>query len=57
MSAIWKNQLYFGDNHDILIELDHQHLEGFIDLFYNDRPSNTFKKLSKQIKNENYSTI
>jgi DNA modification methylase len=41
MSDNWKNQLYFGDNLDILKELYHQHPEGFIDLIYIDPPFNS----------------
>jgi site-specific DNA-methyltransferase (adenine-specific) len=37
----WKNQLYFGDNLDILKDLHHQHPEGFIDLIYIDPPFNS----------------
>ena len=35
------NQLYFGDNLDILKQLHRQHPEGFIDLIYIDPPFNS----------------
>lgn len=41
MSTAWKNQLYFGDNLDILKDLYRQHPEGFIDLIYIDPPFNS----------------
>jgi DNA modification methylase len=41
MSTSWKNQLYFGDNLDILKDLHKQHPEGFIDLIYIDPPFNS----------------
>jgi site-specific DNA-methyltransferase (adenine-specific) len=41
MSTTWKNQLYFGDNLDILKQLYHEHPHGFIDLCYIDPPYNS----------------
>jgi DNA modification methylase len=41
MSKEWKNQLYFGDNLDILKQLYSEHPEGFIDLTYIDPPFNS----------------
>jgi DNA modification methylase len=37
----WKNQLYFGDNLDILKDLYRQHPQGLIDLIYIDPPFNS----------------
>jgi DNA modification methylase len=41
MSKEWKNQLYFGDNLDILKQLHFEHPCGFIDLIYIDPPFNS----------------
>jgi DNA modification methylase len=41
MSATWKNQLYFGDNLDVLQQLYAAHPQGFIDLIYIDPPFNS----------------
>ena len=41
MSKDWKNQLYFGDNLDILKQLHAEHPHGFIDLIYIDPPFNS----------------
>lgn len=41
MSGIWKNQLYFGDNLDVLQQLYASHPQGFIDLIYIDPPFNS----------------
>lgn len=41
MSTIWKNQLYFGDNLDILKQLYSEYPQGFIDLIYIDPPFNS----------------
>jgi hypothetical protein len=36
MSADWKNELYFGDNLDILKQLYEENPKGLIDLIYLD---------------------
>lgn len=41
MSKEWKNQLYFGDNLDILKQLYSEYPQGFIDLIYIDPPFNS----------------
>lgn len=41
MSSNWKNQLFFGDNLDILKDLYSQYPKGFIDLIYIDPPFNS----------------
>jgi len=41
MSANWKNQLYFGDNLDVLQQLYASYPQGFIDLIYIDPPFNS----------------
>lgn len=41
MSDTWKNQLFFGDNLDILKQLHAEHPQGFIDLIYIDPPFNS----------------
>ena len=41
MSEKWKNQLFFGDNLDILKQLHAEHPQGFIDLIYIDPPFNS----------------
>lgn len=41
MADSWKNQLYFGDNLDILKQLHSEYPQGFIDLIYIDPPFNS----------------
>jgi len=41
MSVNWKNQLYFGDNLDVLQQLYASYPQGFIDLIYIDPPFNS----------------
>lgn len=41
MADSWKNQLFFGDNIDILKQLHAEHPQGFIDLIYIDPPFNS----------------
>ena len=41
MTQDWKNQLYFGDNLDILKDLYRKYPQGFIDLIYIDPPFNS----------------
>lgn len=41
MSTTWKNQLYFGDNLDILKQLYEENPKGLIDLIYIDPPFNS----------------
>ena len=41
MSMSWKNQLYFGDNLDVLQQLYASYPQGFIDLIYIDPPFNS----------------
>jgi site-specific DNA-methyltransferase (adenine-specific) len=41
MSTDWKNQLYFGDNLDILKQLYEENPKGLIDLIYIDPPFNS----------------